>query len=73
LNFEGKRERLKENISLPNSSCLTSLSFSSSSSLKIGSELESKIDLEIILITLFCKETRWRRLVLHVVPQTMMQ
>ena len=50
LNFEGKREWLRENISLPNSSCLISESFSSSNSLKIGSEGESKVDLEIILI-----------------------
>ena len=65
--------RLRENISLPNSSCLISESFSSSNSLKIGSECESKIDLEIILITRFCKETRRLRLVLYVDPQTIIQ
>jgi len=70
LNFESKREWLKENISLPNSSGLISESFRSSNSLKIGSEWESEVDLEIILITRFCKETRRRRLVLYVDPQT---
>ena len=60
MNFEGKGEWLRENISLPNSSCLISESFSSSNSLKIGSEWESKVDLEIILITRFCKNrNRW--------------
>ena len=55
LNFEGKREWLKENIGLPSSSCIISESLCSSNSLKIGSEWELKVDLEMIVISRFCK------------------